>query len=54
MTDDPSNPYAKAAVQHLVWALEEIEKAGNEKAATHARKALGALRRVERRSTERE
>jgi hypothetical protein len=41
----PNNPdHIKAAMQYLVWALEEIEKAGNQKAAQHARSALTALR----------
>jgi len=39
------NPDAHAAaVQYLIWALEEIERAGNQKAARHARIALEALR----------
>lgn len=41
---DPSNPYADAAVHYLIWALEEIEKAGEETAAKHARIALDRLR----------
>jgi hypothetical protein len=41
----PTNPdHNKAAMQYLIWALEEIEKAGNQKAAQHARNALDALR----------
>ena len=41
----PSNPNAqKAAEQYLIWALEEIEKAGHPKAAHHARIALEELR----------
>jgi hypothetical protein len=43
MTDHPPNPHAKTAVQHLLWALEEIEKVGNQEAARYARKALEAL-----------
>jgi hypothetical protein len=35
-----------AAVQYLVWALEEIEKFGHTKAALHARIALDELRGV--------
>ena len=31
-------------MQYLIWALEEIEKAGNPDAARHARLALDALR----------
>jgi len=37
------NPRAEAAIQYLIWALEEIEKTGNEKAAKHARLALEVL-----------
>jgi len=32
-----------AAIQYLAWAVEEIEKSGNEEAARHARAALKAL-----------
>jgi hypothetical protein len=35
---------AQAAMQYLIWALEDIEKGGNQKAAKHARIALEALR----------
>ncbi|MHC2626337.1 hypothetical protein ACVIW2_008369 [Bradyrhizobium huanghuaihaiense] len=42
---DPSNPHAEAAVQLLVWALEEIEKAGSMEAVKHARRALDALQK---------
>ena len=38
-------PHAQAAVQLLIWALEEIEKAHHVEAAEHARNALDALRR---------
>jgi hypothetical protein len=38
------NADAQAAVQYLIWALEEIEKQGNQKAACHTRLALAALR----------
>jgi hypothetical protein len=42
---DPRNPEAKeAALQYLVWALEELEKAGDKSAAKHARRAIDALR----------
>jgi hypothetical protein len=34
----------QAALQYLTWALEEIKKVGNEKAARHAQDALDALR----------
>jgi len=37
------NPNAETAAQYLVWALGEIKKTGNEKAAEHARMALKAL-----------
>jgi hypothetical protein len=47
----PTHPHVHAAIQHLIWALEEIEKAGNQGAARHACKALGALRQVAHRST---
>lgn len=39
------NPDAEAASQYLVWALEEIEKVGNQKAALHTRAAITALRK---------
>ena len=53
MTGSRAN--AQAALQYLIWALEDIEKAGNQKAAKHARIALKALRdgsshRITRRS----
>ena len=35
---------AQTAMQYLLWALEFIEKTGNEKAARHARMTLKALR----------
>jgi hypothetical protein len=35
---------ALTAMQYLIWALEFIEKTGNEKAARQARGALKALR----------
>jgi hypothetical protein len=34
----------EAAIQYLIWALEEIEKTGSKEAAEHARSALEALR----------
>jgi len=37
------NPAAEAAAQYLVWALEEITRAGSEEAAHHARLAIKAL-----------
>jgi hypothetical protein len=39
------SPEAEAANQYLSWALEEIEKVGNQKAARHARAAMAALRK---------
>jgi len=41
----PSNPDAEAAVQYLSWALEEIEKAGSQKAARHTRAAMAEMRK---------
>jgi hypothetical protein len=35
---------AQAAMQYLIWAIEDIKKGGNQKAAKHARIALKALR----------
>lgn len=37
------NPYTEAALQYLIWAVEELEKAGDDKAARHARSAIDAL-----------
>jgi hypothetical protein len=37
---------AQAAVQYLIWALEEIDKIGNQKAAEHARIAMEELSAV--------
>jgi hypothetical protein len=42
----PSAPHTQAAVQLLIWALEEIEKSGNAEAAQHARSALKACNRL--------
>ena len=42
---DPSNSHAQTAMQLLVWALEEIEKAGNMEAEQYARSALDAIRK---------
>ena len=41
--DHSSHAADEAAVQYLVWGLEEIEKSGNKEAARHARMALKAL-----------
>jgi hypothetical protein len=38
------DPHVMSSVQYLMWALEDIEKTGNHKAAHHARLALKALR----------
>lgn len=35
---------SETAIQYLVWALEEIEKAGNQEAVDHVRIALRMLR----------
>jgi hypothetical protein len=50
MTDNYAD--AQAAMQYLLWALEFIEKAGNQKAARHARLAQKALREGTRPSTD--
>ena len=42
------NPDADAAIQYLSWALEEIKKTGNQKAARQARAAMAELRRLTR------
>jgi hypothetical protein len=39
------NLNAETAVQYLVWALELIEKTGNQKAARHVHIAVDALRK---------
>ncbi|MBR0841245.1 hypothetical protein JQ607_13690 [Bradyrhizobium liaoningense] len=44
MMTGSANPHIQAAMQHLIWALEEIEKTGSKKAAQHVRSALNALR----------
>ena len=40
----PFNPRNETAMQYLVWALEEIEKTGDETAARHVLDALDTLR----------
>jgi hypothetical protein len=40
---DRDSAHHDAAIQYLAWAVEEIEKSGNEAAARHARAALKAL-----------
>jgi len=40
------NPNADAAIQYLIWALEEIIKAGSPKAARHTRAAITELRKL--------
>jgi hypothetical protein len=37
---------AETAMQYLVWALEHIEKTGNQKVAHHIRMAMDQLRRT--------
>ena len=44
MTVRHNSESRSAAVQYLVWALEEIEKIDGQKAAHHARIALEELR----------
>ena len=46
MTDDPGN--GDAAIQYLTWAIELIEKEGDEEAASHARAALKRLKVIQR------
>jgi hypothetical protein len=43
---NPSKSHTRAAIQLLVWAIEEIEKAGNPLAAEHARSALRDMQRA--------
>jgi hypothetical protein len=46
------DPHVTTSMQYLMWALEDIEKTGNHKAAHHARLALKALRQRTNRSTD--
>jgi hypothetical protein len=48
MTGSRNASNVQAAMQYLIWALEDIEKTGNHKAAKHARIALEALRQPPR------
>jgi hypothetical protein len=48
MTDDPVSPNSDAAIQYLTWAIEQIEKEGDEEAARHARAALKRLQAIQR------
>jgi hypothetical protein len=41
------DPDVEAALQYLMWALEHIERAGNRKAADHARLAIKALGKIQ-------
>jgi hypothetical protein len=41
------NPDVETALQYLMWALEHVERAGNRKAADHARLAIKALSKIE-------
>jgi hypothetical protein len=43
---NPSKSHTQAAIQLLVWAIEEIERAGNPLAAEHARSALRDMQRA--------
>ncbi len=43
MTNSRDADAHSAAVQYLTWALEEIEKTGDQTAARHARMALKEL-----------
>ncbi|MBR1133721.1 hypothetical protein [Bradyrhizobium iriomotense] len=45
MTATNKNADAETAMQYLIWALEALEKAGNQEAVHHTRIALEALRR---------
>jgi hypothetical protein len=38
------NESVETALQYLTWALEEIEKVGNQEVARYVRVALNALR----------
>jgi hypothetical protein len=51
---DLTNAPAEAAIQHLMWALEEIKKTGNDEAARNVSKAVDALRRGAYRSIQKE
>jgi hypothetical protein len=41
------NPDVETALQYLMWALEHVDRAGNRKAADHARLAIKALSKIE-------
>ncbi|MBO4226437.1 hypothetical protein [Bradyrhizobium neotropicale] len=41
---DSDNSHIEGAIQMLLWAIEEIQKTGNNKAERHARSALKYLR----------
>jgi hypothetical protein len=41
----PSDSPTQAAVQFLIWALEEIEKGGNAEAEEHVRAAIEAMQK---------
>jgi hypothetical protein len=38
--DRSASSHAQAALQMLVWAIEELDKAGNKEAADHVRMAM--------------
>jgi hypothetical protein len=46
------NADLEAAMQYLSWALEHVEKAGDQEAASQVRQALEALRKGARRSSD--
>jgi hypothetical protein len=46
MSDDRDYAHRDAAIQYLAWAVEEIEKSGNEVAARQARAALKSLEKT--------
>jgi hypothetical protein len=43
---DRNTAHHDTAIQYLAWAVEEIEKSGNEEAARHARAALKCLKKA--------
>ncbi|MBR0785915.1 hypothetical protein [Bradyrhizobium iriomotense] len=45
MATTNQNADAETAMQYLIWALEALEKAGNQEAVHHARIALEVLRK---------
>lgn len=47
---DLDDAHHMAAIQYLIWAVEEIEKAANPKAARHARACVEMFARRQTRS----